>query len=64
MELGDIMDTMNVVPDNLGEAIEQFASKWSHPDWFEMDGSRLKPAIRETIEQCPLIMAWNNPKKR
>jgi hypothetical protein len=49
-------------PDNLGTAVEQFMEKWPHGDYAALSSGELALAIKETIEHCPLILAWNNPK--
>lgn len=51
------------VPENLGAAVEQFMEHWGGKDYLMMTSANLKTAIRRTIDQCPLIVAWNTPKK-
>lgn len=51
-----------VVPENLGDAVAQFMGYWLHPDYARIASRDLKKAIKQTIEQCPLIVAWNSPK--
>lgn len=50
------------VPENLGPAVVQFMERWGLADFAPMNSANLKIAIRQTIEQCPLIVAWNTPK--
>jgi hypothetical protein len=50
------------VPENLGAAVEQFMEHWGGNDYLMMTSANLKTAIRRTIDQCPLIVAWNTPK--
>lgn len=51
-----------VVPENLGEAVTQFMEQWGGRDYLMMSDVTLKMAIRRTIGECPLIVAWNTPK--
>ena len=50
-------------PENLKEAVEQFAANWPHEDYKMMDSETLWISIKETIKRCPLVTAWNNSKK-
>lgn len=50
------------VPDSLGQAVVQFMEHWGGKDYLMMNAANLKTAIRRTIDQCPLIVAWNTPK--
>lgn len=50
-------------PNDLGIAIEQFMEHWGGNDYLMMTSTNLKAAIRRTIDQCPLIVAWNTPKE-
>ena len=52
------------MPEQLQDAVKEFAAVWnaSHDQVFHTSCERLLTDIRETIERCPLVQAWQVPK--
>ncbi len=50
-------------PDNLSEALIEFNKAFkTEEEYFHINCIELHKKIRESFEQCPIILGWNNAK--